>query len=57
LGEVRVAADALERQAIEAALARAGGNQTEAARQLGISRRTLTNKLNLHGFDRPRKRR
>jgi transcriptional regulator with AAA-type ATPase domain len=57
LGEVRVQADALERQAIESALARSGGNQTEAARQLGISRRTLTNKLNLHGFDRPRKRR
>jgi DNA-binding NtrC family response regulator len=57
LGEVRVRADALERQAIEGALERAGGNQTEAARQLGISRRTLTNKLNLHGFDRPRKRR
>jgi transcriptional regulator with PAS, ATPase and Fis domain len=57
LGEVRVQADALERQAIESALARTGGNQTEAARQLGISRRTLTNKLNQHGFDRPRKRR
>ena len=57
LGEVRVQAGALERQAIESALARAGGNQTEAARQLGISRRTLTNKLNQHGFDRPRKRR
>jgi DNA-binding NtrC family response regulator len=57
LGGVRVQADALERQAIESALARTGGNQTEAARQLGISRRTLTNKLNVHGFDRPRKRR
>jgi len=57
LGEVRVQAGALERQAIESALARTGGNQTEAARQLGISRRTLTNKLNQHGFDRPRKRR
>jgi two-component system, NtrC family, response regulator AtoC len=56
LGEVRVQADALERQAIESALARAGGNQTAAARELGISRRTLTNKLNQHGFDRPRKR-
>jgi DNA-binding NtrC family response regulator len=57
LGDVRVQAGALERQAIESALARTGGNQTEAARQLGISRRTLTNKLNQHGFDRPRKRR
>ena len=57
LGEVRARADELERRAIEEALARTGGNQTAAARQLGISRRTLTNKLNNHGFDRPRKRR
>jgi len=56
-GEVRVQADALERQAIESALARSGGNQTAAARELGISRRTLTSKLDQHGLDRPRKRR
>ncbi|HEX7941071.1 MAG TPA: helix-turn-helix domain-containing protein, partial [Gemmatimonadaceae bacterium] len=55
-GEVRGRADARERQAIESALARTGGNQTAAARELGISRRTLTSKLDQHGFDRPRKR-
>jgi DNA-binding NtrC family response regulator len=57
LGEVRVQADALERRAIESALAKTGGNQTAAARELGISRRALTSKLNQHGLDRPRKRR
>ena len=56
-GEARVQADARERQAIESALARSGGNQTAAARELGISRRTLTSKLDQHGLDRPRKRR
>ena len=56
-GEVRVRADALDRQAIESALARTGGNQTAAARELGISRRTLTSKLDQHGLDRPRRRR
>jgi transcriptional regulator with AAA-type ATPase domain len=48
---------AQERQAIESALARTGGNQTAAARALGISRRALTSKLDEHGLDRPRKRR
>jgi transcriptional regulator with AAA-type ATPase domain len=56
-GDVRVQADAVERQAIESALARTGGNQTAAARELGMSRRALTSKLDQHGLDRPRKRR
>jgi DNA-binding NtrC family response regulator len=56
LEEVRAASEALERKAIEGALATAGGNQTVAARALGISRRTLTNKLDHFGFERPRKR-
>jgi hypothetical protein len=47
---------AFERQQIHAALERTGGNQTRAAALLGISRRTLTNKLNQHAIDRPRKR-
>jgi hypothetical protein len=55
--QARVAGDAPERRAIADALAGTGGNQTEAAKRLGISRRTLTNKLNVHGFVRPRKRR
>jgi DNA-binding NtrC family response regulator len=45
-----------ERERIIGALEQTGGNQTQAARLLGISRRTLTNKLNTHGLERPRKR-
>jgi two-component system response regulator AtoC len=44
-----------ERHQILQALEESNGNQTEAARVLGISRRTLTNKLNLHNVARPRK--
>jgi two-component system response regulator AtoC len=45
-----------EEQSIIEALERSGGNQTQAARLLGISRRTLVNRLNdyKHVF-RPRK--
>ena len=42
LGERREEA---ERRAVQEALARAGGNRTLAARLLGVSRRTLYNKL------------
>ncbi|HEY2514967.1 MAG TPA: sigma-54 dependent transcriptional regulator [Polyangiaceae bacterium] len=45
-----------ERERILAALQQTGGNQTRAACLLGISRRTLTNKLNRYGLERPRKR-
>jgi two-component system response regulator HydG len=38
--------DELERRAIERALAATGGNRTRAARLLGISERTLRNRLN-----------
>ena len=37
--------DALEKQAIRAALRQTGGNRTQAAAALGISIRTLRNKL------------
>jgi DNA-binding NtrC family response regulator len=56
LDGVKAQADLLEKRAIEDALAQTHGNQTEAARKLGISRRTLTNKLNVYKLDRPRKR-
>jgi DNA-binding NtrC family response regulator len=46
-----------EMQRILAALERARGNQTKAAELLGISRRTLINRLDEYGFARPRKKR
>jgi two-component system response regulator AtoC len=39
-----------EKSALQDALARAGGNRTLAARLLGVSRRTLYNKLGEHGL-------
>jgi DNA-binding NtrC family response regulator len=47
--------EALERQRILDALARCGGNQTEAASMLGISRRTLLRRLDEYAVPRPRK--
>jgi transcriptional regulator with PAS, ATPase and Fis domain len=46
---------ALERARIVEALERAGGNQTEAAKMLGVSRRTLVSRLGELGLPRPRK--
>jgi two-component system, NtrC family, response regulator AtoC len=47
-----------EQRTIIDALDRAGGNQTTAARLLGISRRTLVNRLNEYkDLERPRKKR
>jgi transcriptional regulator with GAF, ATPase, and Fis domain len=46
----------LERAEIMSALEQCGGNQKCAAELLGISRRSLTNKLNAHSVPRPRKR-
>jgi two-component system, NtrC family, response regulator AtoC len=45
-----------ERTLIQRALERAGGNQSKAAEILGISRRTLINRLDEYGLKRPRKR-
>jgi transcriptional regulator with AAA-type ATPase domain len=44
-----------ERERIAAALAACGGNQSRAARQLGISRKVLIARLDSYGLTRPRK--
>ncbi|MDR2784780.1 MAG: sigma-54-dependent Fis family transcriptional regulator, partial [Treponema sp.] len=41
----------IEREAIIAALARTGGNRTKAAEELGISRKTILNKIRAYGID------
>jgi transcriptional regulator with PAS, ATPase and Fis domain len=55
----RYAPDAIpeqERRRIIDALEKSAGNQTRAAKLLGISRRTLLNRLDALGLPRPRKR-
>lgn len=47
----------LERERIVEALRETGGNQSEAARRLGMPRRTLVSKLDKYGVVRPRKSR
>ena len=49
-------ADARERERIVEALRAAEGNQTRAAQLLGISRRTLLNRLDKYQIPRPRKK-
>ena len=46
----------LERKRIVEALEKYGGNQTQVARELGISRGTLIARLDQYGLRRPRKR-
>jgi DNA-binding NtrC family response regulator len=48
---------ARERKQIVDALSACAGNQTGAAKILGISRRTLVNRLNFHSIPGPRKNR
>jgi transcriptional regulator with PAS, ATPase and Fis domain len=55
VSERRRAGSESERDRIVRALADAGGNQKEAAKLLGISRRTLLNRLDEYNVPRPRK--
>ncbi len=45
--------EALERELIVQALERAGGNKSQAARLLGLTRRTLYSRMERHGLRRP----
>jgi two-component system response regulator AtoC len=52
---VEATGDGDERQRIVEALERCVGNQTRAAKLLGVSRRTLVTKMDLYRLPRPRK--
>jgi|GEM_PF-501563 len=54
--DLRAQRESWERQQILGALEKTMGNQKEAAKLLGISRRTLINKIEAYGIARPRKR-
>jgi DNA-binding NtrC family response regulator len=41
----------LEKQAVMEALAKSGGNRTRAAEMLGVSRKTILNKIRLYGLE------
>jgi two-component system response regulator AtoC len=41
----------IEREAIQRALTRSGGNRTRAATELGVSRKTIINKIKIYGLD------
>ena len=53
-GDIKTAVADLERRSIEAALAQAGGNKSQAAKALGISRFALQRKLEKYGFAKQR---
>ena len=54
-GDLRGELETLERKRIMEALERCGGNQTQAAKVLGMSRRTLVSRLDAYEIPRPRK--
>jgi two-component system response regulator AtoC len=55
-GDLRAEVAALERQRILDALEKCAGNQTQAAKLLGMPRRTLVKRLAAYEIPRPRKR-
>jgi transcriptional regulator with PAS, ATPase and Fis domain len=55
-GPLKSEVRALEKEAIMDALDRSGGNQSAAAKLLGISRRTLGDRMDAFGIQRPRKK-
>jgi DNA-binding NtrC family response regulator len=54
-GELIEELEAVERERVLDALARCAGNQTKAARLLGMSRGTFIARLDAYGITRPRK--
>jgi two-component system response regulator AtoC len=54
--DLRAQRESWEKQQILQALEKTSGNQKEAAKLLGVSRRTLINKIEAYGIARPRKR-
>ena len=54
--DLRAQRESWEKTQIMTALEKTSGNQKEAAKLLGISRRTLINKIEAYGIARPRKR-
>ena len=54
--DLKAQRESWEKQQILMALERTSGNQKEAAKLLGVSRRTLINKIEAYGIARPRKR-
>jgi two-component system response regulator AtoC len=43
--------ESMEREAIRVALLRCQGNRTKAAEELGVSRKTILNKIKAYGFE------
>jgi DNA-binding NtrC family response regulator len=43
--------ETIEREAIRRALTRSRGNRTRAATELGVSRKTIINKIKIYGLD------
>ncbi|WP_437575180.1 sigma 54-interacting transcriptional regulator [Sorangium sp. So ce887] len=56
MARLRLEMKAVDRQRVLEALEQSAGNQTRAAKLLGISLRTLINRIDAYGIPRPRKR-